>query len=172
MKDEARVRTAVERNVKALTLRPTLGVGTAVTRAQLRDGLRCEIEEGPWKLTADLGEKSGGSNAGPNPGVLGRGALASCLVMSYAMWAAKRGVPLSSLEVEVQADYDARGHYGVADVTPGYTEVRYVVTIESEAPESDILKMLDEADARTPYLNVFAEPQPVRREVRLVARQS
>ena len=63
MKDEARVRTAVERNVKALTLRPTLGVGTAVTRAQLRDGLRCEIEEGPWKLTADLGEKSGGSNA-------------------------------------------------------------------------------------------------------------
>ena len=172
MQGEEKVKIAVERNTKALTLRPGLGQGTAVSRVRLVDGLTCEIEDGRWKLTADMGEKSGGNGAGPDPGVLGRGALGSCLAMSYAIWATKLDVPISGIEIEVQADYDARGHYGVADVTPGYTEVRYVVTIESDAPEADIERLLDEADAHTPYHNVFSQPQPLRRELRVVAPKS
>jgi hypothetical protein len=75
--------------------------GTAVTRVRLVDGLACEIEEGAWKLVADMSPKSGGEGKGPNPGILGRGALGSCLAIGYAMWAARLGVPLTSLEVEV-----------------------------------------------------------------------
>lgn len=164
-----KIKTAFERNAKALGLRPTLGQGTAATKVRVVDGLTCEIEEGSWRLVADMGERSGGNNAGPNPGVLGRAALGSCLAMSYAMWAAHRGVPLQGIEVEIQADYDARGHYGVADVPAGYVEVRYLVTIESDAPEPEIVSLLDEADAHTSYLDVFARPQPMRREVRVVA---
>ena len=74
MNDEP-IRTAIERNVKAVTLRPSIGQGTAVTRARLRDGLRCDVEEGPWTLVAGMTDKYGGTNAGPNPGVLGRAAL-------------------------------------------------------------------------------------------------
>ena len=87
MTPESTVELAFERNAKALSLRPTLGIGTATTTVRVRDGLTCEIEDGPWKLTADMGEKQGGGNQGPNPGVLGRGALGSCLAMSYVMWA-------------------------------------------------------------------------------------
>ena len=172
MEGEERIRTAFERNAKAMTLRPSLGQGTAVTKVRLLEGLACEIEEGKWKLIADMGEKSGGSDSGPNPGVFGRAALGSCLAMGYAWWAARRGVPLSGVEVEVQADYDSRGHYGIADVSPGYTEVRYIVTIESDAPEEEILRMMDEADAHTPYYDVFARAQELRREVRVVTPQT
>ena len=35
--------------------------------------------------TASLTEKYGGTNEGPNPGVLGRAALGSCLALGYAM---------------------------------------------------------------------------------------
>lgn len=161
------IRTAFERNAKALGLKASIGQGTAVTKVRVREGLTCEVEEGPWKFTVDMGEKSGGNNAGPNPGVLGRAALGSCLAIGYMMWAARHGLPIRSLEVEIQADYDSRGYHGVGDVVPGYKEIRYVVRVESNAPEADVLRVLDEADAHSDYLTVFARPQKLRREVRL-----
>lgn len=162
-----RIRTACERQAQAMRLRPSIARGTASTRVRVEHGFRCAIEEGPWKLVADMAEKHGGAGAGPNPGVLGRAALGSCLAMSYTMWAARLGVPIAALEIEIQADYDARGSYGVDSVAPGYNEVRYVVTIESPAPESEILALLDQADEHTPYLDIFRHPQAVRRQVRV-----
>lgn len=162
-----KIRRAYERNAKAVRLRPGVGQGTAVTRVRVRDGLTCEVEEGAWRLVGDMPEKWGGDDRGPNPGVFGRAALGTCLAMGYLRFAAARGVPIASLEVEVQADYDARGELAVADVTPAYSEVRYVVTVESDAPEEAVLEVLDEADEHSPYLCVFREPIPVRREVRL-----
>jgi uncharacterized OsmC-like protein len=88
----ANIKTILDRNAKALELRPIIGQGTAVTKVRLTEGLACEIEEGAWNLKADMSEKSGGANTGPNPGVLGRAALGSCLAIGYAMWAARRGV--------------------------------------------------------------------------------
>lgn len=168
------IRTALERNVKAVTLRPGVGQGTARTAARLRPGLECEVTDGPYAFTVGMTEKYGGTGAGPNPGVFGRGALASCLVLGYAMWAARMGVPVDSLEVEVQADYDVRGELdvpaGEEDPTsprPGYGEIRYVVTVESSAPEDEILAWLDQGDRASSYLDIFANPTPVHREVRI-----
>jgi len=169
MKGQNKVKDAFERNAKALSLRPSLGQGTAVTRLRLKDGLTCEIEEGSWKLTADMSEKAGGNNQGPNPGVFGRATLGSCLMMTYAMWAAKMDVSLDSLEIEIQADYDSRSYHGVEEVTPGYQQIRYVVSVQSPASEEEIMRMLDAADAHCDFLYVFAKPQDVRREVRLIS---
>ena len=162
-----------ERNAKAVSLRPGLGQGTATTVARLRPGLTCEVEEGPWKLTVGMGEKSGGSNAGPNPGVLGRGALATCVAIGYAMWAAHLKVPVTSLQVEVQADYDRRGELGVDPaVPPGYTQVRYIVTVESPAPEADVMRWIETADRYSSYRDVFARAHDIRREVRFIQAAS
>ncbi|HMB90307.1 MAG TPA: OsmC family protein [Rhodothermales bacterium] len=169
MPDQDKIRAAFERKAEILARRPAIGQGTAVTKIRIREGMVCDVEEGPWKLTVDLGEASGGTNTAPNPGVYGRAALGSCLAMSYVMWAAKLDVPISHLEVEVQADYDAGSHYGVSDAPPGYQEVRYLVTVESPASEADLLHLLDKADAHTPYLDVFGRAQPMRREVRHLA---
>jgi uncharacterized OsmC-like protein len=163
-----RIRTTFERNRKALELRGAIGLGTATTRVRLRDGLACEVEEGKWRLTVDMSPKSGGADSGPNPGVLGRAALGSCLAIGYAMWAAALQIPISSLEVVVEADYDTRAEYGVGGVRPGYGEVRYLVNVASPAPEADVLRLLDTAEAHSSYLAVFADPQPMRREVRIV----
>jgi len=164
-----RIRVTFERNAKALALRPAFGQGTAVTRVRLREGLACEIEEGPWAFAVDMSEKSGGNNSAPNPGVFGRAALGSCLAIGYMQWAAKLGVPISELEVEVQADYDSRGMYGVNGQKPGYGEIRYVVRIASDAPHGDVLHVLNEADTHSDYLYVFREPQRVIRHVHIKA---
>jgi uncharacterized OsmC-like protein len=171
--DNAHIRTVLERNVRAVTLKPAVGRNTARTRVRLKPGLECEVTEGQWALTVAMSEKSGGTNAGPNPGVLGRGALGSCLALGYAMWAARMGVELDSLEVEIEADYDSRGELGISDdVPPGYTEVRYIVTVASHAPEADVQRVIDTADRYSPYRDVFARAHDVRREVRIRALQS
>jgi uncharacterized OsmC-like protein len=162
-----RLKTVFERAVKALTLRPSLGRNTGVTRARIREGLTCDVESGPWRLVADMPKTAGGSEAGPTPGVYGRAALGSCLAIGYMMYAAKLGVPIRSLEVEIQADFDDGALYGVRDSPPGYLEVRYVVTVESSAPEADVLRVLDEGDAHSPYLDVFSRGQKCRRIVRV-----
>jgi uncharacterized OsmC-like protein len=159
------IKDAFERNAKAISLRPSVGQGTAKTRITLRDGLMCEVEDGRWKMAVDASVKSGGDGEAPDPGVYGRTALGSCLAIGYAMWAAKLGVTLDSLTVEVQADYDSGGSHGVTDVPPGYRQVRYIVTIESDAPRADVMRVLDEADAHSPYRDVFARPIDLRRDV-------
>lgn len=163
------IRRAFERCARALSLRPSLGRSTGISRTRIREGLTCEIEEGAWKLTADLPAKLGGTGAAPTPGVFGRAALGSCLAVGYMLQAARLRVPIASLEVEVQADYDNGALFGVGQTTPGYQEVRYTVTVESTAPEHDVRRVIDEGDAHSPYLHIFANPQPCRRTVRVVS---
>lgn len=164
--DDAGLREMLERNAKAVSLRPSLAQGTARTKVRLKPGLECEVEEGTWKMTVGMSEKAGGTNAGPNPGILGRGALGTCLAIGYAMWAARLGVPIDALEVDVEADYDRRGELGVADdVPPGYTQVRCIVTVASRAPEDDVRRVIDTADKYSSYRDVFARAHDVRREL-------
>jgi uncharacterized OsmC-like protein len=162
-----KLKIAFERSAKALTLRPSLGRGTGVTKARIRDGLTCDIEAGPWRLVADMPKQAGGAETAPTPGVYGRAALGSCLAIGYMMYAAKLGVPIRTLEVEIQADYDDGGLFGVGDAKPGYIEIRYIVTVESSAPEADVLRVLDEGDAHSPYLDAFSRAQRCVRSVRI-----
>jgi hypothetical protein len=79
-------------------------------------------------------------------------------------------VPIRSIEVEVEADYDDGALFGVADEPAGYSAVRYLVTVETDAPEDDVLRMLDDADAHSPYLDVFRRAQRCERRVAIVTR--
>jgi uncharacterized OsmC-like protein len=169
MTDPATIRSALERSISALSLRPAVGQGTKVTRARLRPGLACDVEEGSWRFTVGMPEAYGGSNAGPNPGVYGRAALGSCLAIGYGMWAARLGVPIDALEVEVQADFDARGELGMSDdIPPGYLTMRYIVTVESSASEADVMRVLDTADKYSSWRDDITRSVPLTREVRVV----
>jgi uncharacterized OsmC-like protein len=161
------IKRAFEAIVTTLEKNPALGKGTGTTTARLRKGLVCEIEAGPWRFSADMPETCGGTATAPTPGVYGRAALGSCLAIGYAMRAAKLGVSISSITVEVQADYDDGALFGVSDGPPGYSEVRCLVTVETDAPEADVFRALDEADAHSPYLDVFRRAQRCKREVRI-----
>ena len=164
------IRTNVEQTVAEVASQPLAGRGTAATRVTLKPGLECEIEDGKWKLTVGMSAKWGGTNAGPDPGVLGRGSLGYCLAIGYAVWAARLGVPIDALEVVVEGDYDSRGELGIADdVPPGYLQVRYRVTVTSPASEADVLRVLDTADKYSPYLDVHARAHDIRRETTIIA---
>lgn len=160
-----RIRTAISRSLRALELRASVGRGTARTRARLDEGLRCVVTDGPWTLTVDMSSKVGGGDSAPNPGVLARGALASCLAVGYASWAARLGVELEGIDVEVEADYDVRGELGLGGVRPGYHEIRYRAALDPAAgvSEAEIDRVVALADSHSPLLDLFAIGVPLRR---------
>ena len=166
--DEERIKLAIDRSIQAIKLKPSLALGTGLSRTRVINGLHCEIEEGEWKFKADMPASVGGEGSGPTPGIYGRAALGSCLAIGYMMMAAKKGIHVSRLEVEIQADFDDGALLGTSDEVPGYSEVRYNVLIECDANEALIMEMLNEADKRSPYLDVFSRAQQCRREVQIV----
>lgn len=172
MKDKSDIKRAFERNAKAIEIRPAVAQATSTTTVRVRSGLTCEIEDGPWKFVADMPESCAGGNQGPDSGAFGRGALGVCLAHGYLMWAAKLEVPVTGIEVEVAADYDVRGFYGVADVPRGYNEVRYTVKVESDAPKEAILALLDTADSHSPWHEIYSRPQNLVRRVEINRKTS
>ena len=90
------IKTSIERTTKALALKPSLGQSTGISRTRITNGLSCEIQEGDWKLKADMPASVGGNNWGPTPGVYGRAALGSCLAIGYMMKAAIMNISISS----------------------------------------------------------------------------
>lgn len=168
MADPQKIREIAERNVKILSLKSGQGHLKGVTTARIEDGLRCVIEDGPWKLSADMPVKAGGEETAPTPGTLGRGALASCIAISIAGWAARREVPIEAIQVEIQTDFDARGELGMDDsIPPGYQDIRYVISIDSPAPADEVAKLVEVAERYSPYVDVFARSQTMKRIVRL-----
>jgi uncharacterized OsmC-like protein len=147
-----------------------LGIGTGKSKVRMTNGLRCEIQEGEWKLSADMPATVGGDGSAPTPGVLGRAALGSCLAIGYMMKAAELEIPITGLEVEVEADYDDGALFGTAakDVPPGYLQIRYTVTVESNAPENDVMQIVDDGDNHSPYLDIFTRAQKCIRTVNII----
>jgi len=172
MTEASSIKTAIDRTTKALSLKPSLGQSTGISKVRITDGLSCEIQEGDWKLKADMPTSVGGNQTGPTPGVYGRAAFGSCLAIGYMMKAAAMNIPIRSLEVEVQADYDDGAMFGTSDNKPGYLQVRYIVTVESDAPEESIIAMLDDADEHSPYLDVFSRAQDCQRELRILSSKT
>ena len=51
--------------------------------------------------------------------------------------------------------------------SPGWQRLRYLVTVESPAPETDVVRVIEHADARSPLLADFRDPLAITREVRI-----
>lgn len=168
MSDTKTLKESHERIKKLLTLKPEKGQYTTSTKVRLMDGTACDVEHKHWKFIADVGKQQGGKDAGPGPGIFLRASLGSCLAIGYAIYAATMGIQIDHLEVDVEADVDVRGNYGIDNAEPGYTGMRYKVTIESPAPKEQIHEMIKTADEHSPILANFKKPMPIEREVNIL----
>jgi uncharacterized OsmC-like protein len=162
------IREITERSVKLLSMKPERGHLKGITTARIENGMRCTIEDGPWTFAADMPVKAGGEESAPTPGALGRGAFASCIAVTLVAWAARWDIPLDSVQVHVETEFDARGELGMDDsIYPGYDEVRYEISIDSPAPAEVIAELVATAERYSPYVDVFARGQSMKRIVRL-----
>jgi uncharacterized OsmC-like protein len=149
----AEIKELYERKARAMQRRPAFGRGSGYARAYLVDGLTCDVELEDRTLRVDQPLGEGGGGGAPHPGQLMRASLGACLAMGYRLWAARLDVPIEGVEVQVQAEFDARGQAGVADDVPvGWQRLRFDVTVESAAAEADVRRVVETADRLSPML--------------------
>jgi uncharacterized OsmC-like protein len=172
MTTEKTLQSIVERATAAVTLRAAIGQGTDTTAVRLRTGTTCDVEEGQWQIVADLDPELGGTHNHPGPGFLLRAALGTCFAQTAALWAAKLGVPINHLDVEVEASHDARGLLGVDGTAPRFTGLRYRISIESPAPEEDVQRVLDAAHAHSPVNDSLEHALTIKHDVQIVTPES
>src|SRR5215470_13233144 len=83
------------------TLREATEAGT-VTVYGSAAGLAQEIVVGRHRLTGDEPTSAGGTDSGPNPYDLLLAALGSCMSMTAALYARRKGWPLESVTVRLR----------------------------------------------------------------------
>lgn len=167
MTDSKTIKEAYKRIRGLVKRKPDIGKKTVSTNVRLKQGTTCEVLHKDWTVKVDIGEAEGGNNAGPGPGLLQRGALGGCLAIGYAQQAAVMDVPIDHIEVEIEAEKDLTGRFGLSDQPVGSKSLRYSVLIESPASEEEIRKVVEEADRFSPVLDDFRRAVPVERSLKI-----
>lgn len=166
------IKKAYERIRTLVKKKPEIGKKTVSTKVRLKEGTTCEVVHKDWTFKVDIGESEGGNNEGPGPGLLQRGALGGCLAIGYVQQAAVLGVPIAHIEVEIEADKDLRGRFGLNDSPPGSQSIRYNIMIESPASEEEIHKVIEEADRLSPVLDDIKRAIPVSKNTKIISTKT
>lgn len=126
------------------------------------DGVRSNIRINNHEVLVDEPPALGGENAAPNPVETALAALLSCQVVTYRFWAARLGIPVEDITVDVEGDLDVRGFFGLdGDVRPGFGAVRLTVDLQGPASDADYQRLRETVDAHCPVLDLFRNPTPV-----------
>ena len=156
------LKRAVESEIAALSKHPDSARGIGQSTVTLRDGLACTVTSGHWTFTADVPAGAGGTDSGPDPGMLIRGALGSCLAIDIRTWAARLGVAIDEVRIEVDSELDQRGMLGMDESIPaGYQKVSYRVHLTSDAPEADLKRVLQQAEKFNPRVHDLRNAIPL-----------
>lgn len=59
--------------------------------------------------------------------------------------------------------------FATSNSPAGYTEIRYLVRVESDAPKADIIKVLDIGGEHDAYLDNFSRVIPCVRSVEIIS---
>lgn len=120
------------------------------------------IKAGKHTFTVDEPSPLAGDDAAPNPVEYALGALISCQIVVYRLYAHNLGLTIENLEVSAEGDIDVQGLFGADDtVRPGLSVVR--VNVDITGPDSDeaYQELQKTVDAHCPVFDIFTNPTPI-----------
>ncbi|KQV26876.1 osmotically inducible protein OsmC [Yonghaparkia sp. Root332] len=125
------------------------------------------IRAGKHEFVVDEPGALAGDDVAASPVEYALGALISCQVVVYRLYAQALGIRVDEIDIAAEGDLDARRLFGIDEsVRAGFSDIRLVITITG--PET--LERYDElraaVDAHCPVLDLFANPTPVSAVVR------
>ncbi len=137
------------------------GTGEGAVATAVRAGAHAFIVDEPAALAGD--------DAGPSPVEYALGALISCQVVVYRLYAHALGIRVDDIRVDAEGDLDARRLFGIDEsVRPGFTAVRLTVSLEGPEPEERYEELRRVVDEHCPVFDLFANPTPIDVTVRKV----
>ena len=158
---EEHITIALERLAGVFKKRPETAFDTSKSRAVMTEGFQVNVTEGDNTALMDMGEVMGGNGAGPTPGFFGRAGLISCIAMGIKMAASVARVPLDSVIVEVEMDWDNRGMFGTDDAPTDPVATRLIISVQSPAPEKLVQHIIEEGLRNDSWLQFALKPQKI-----------
>jgi uncharacterized OsmC-like protein len=119
------------------------------------------------RITTDMPGAVGGRAEEPSPGWLFRAAIASCVASTIGMEAARAGVELRSLVVEVDSESDDRGILGIDESTPAgpiSTRVRVRVAA-SQMDREELRQVIELGTMRCPVFDATQRAVEMKLEI-------
>lgn len=164
-----RLAGAVQANADALASAPA---SAATIRPRVRSSLIAgtptgvHSSAGRHAFTIDEPPTLGGDDTGANPVEHLLAALGSCQVISYQVWAAKLGLAVDSIDVDVTGALDVRGFFGLDEtVRPGFTTLHVEAHITGPEPRERYEELTRVVERYCPVLDVVTVGVPVTSQV-------
>ena len=109
-----------------------------------------DIEQG-YSIAADEPSALLGTDTAPNPQMLLYAALNACVLNTFVVNAASRGIRIDRLEIELEGELDLRGFLGIDEsVNPGYDELTMVCRVEGDGSREQYEECLEAGTRYSP----------------------
>ena len=120
------------------------------------------VTAGRHTFTVDEPTPLAGDDAAPNPVEYALGALISCQIVVYRLYAHNLGLTIDSLDVSAEGDLDVQGLFGADEtVRPGFSAVRVTVAIAGPDSDAAYQELQATVDTHCPVFDIFTNPTPI-----------
>ncbi|RZF24216.1 OsmC family peroxiredoxin [Paraburkholderia sp. UYCP14C] len=155
-------RLIAQQRAEASSLNAQECVDTFSGSTCLVEGLRSEGRFSDLVVTIDEPVKWGGTGRAPNPAEVMLAALGASIEITVKCYAEYLGIQVKSIGVELSAEMDSRGFYGVSpESRSGFSGVSAKVKIASDEPPEVISQLLEIAERCCPVLDNVRRPTEV-----------
>lgn len=146
-------RIAADHTNAYLTYKVT-GQGEGSVASAIRAGKHTFLVDEPGALAGD--------DLAASPVEFALGALISCQIVVYRLYANALGIQVDDIDITAEGDLDARRLFGIDEtVRAGFTEVRLQINISGPESDERYQQLREAVDAHCPVLDLFANPTPV-----------
>jgi len=126
------------------------------------EGSVAAIRAGKHTFLVDEPGALAGDDLAASPVEFALGALISCQIVVYRLYANALGIQVDDIDITAEGDLDARRLFGIDEtVRAGFTEVRLQITITGPESDERYQQLREAVDAHCPVLDLFANPTPV-----------
>jgi uncharacterized OsmC-like protein len=120
------------------------------------------ITAGRHEFLVDEPAALAGDDAAASPVEFALGALVSCQIVVYRLYAHALGIRIDDIEISAEGDLDARRLFGLDEnVRAGFSAVRLAITVTGPESPERYEELRSAVDAHCPVLDLFVDPTPV-----------
>ncbi len=163
--DLEKLRTNVEATAELLAADATAGHvrPRVVTRLVENVHARSDFTQYDKEFSFECDESEGRAGLGEAPSPLRYflSGLAFCQQVWYAKGASLAGCEIEDLVIEVSTYMDMRGEHLIDGIPPNPQWIVIDASVESPGTAEQVLRMVDEANARCPVYNLVAKAVPI-----------
>lgn len=135
---------------------------TFSVRGVAEGSVATRITSGEHTFLVDEPQGLAGDNEAASPVEYALGALISCQVVVYRLYAHALGIQLDTVEIVAEGDLDVRGLFGIDDsVRSGFSGIRLAVTVTGPESLARYQELRTAVDTHCPVGDLFANLTPL-----------